>query len=95
VSYQAVGPSAPTGVTAVRGNTQVSVSWSAPGSDGGLPIAGYTRSARGGGTTITQTVNNPSAPSAVIGGLTNGTACDITVAADNPAGTGRPGTFPV
>jgi Fibronectin type III domain len=93
VSYQAVVPAAVTGVTAVRGNTQVSVSWTAPGSDGGLPITGYTVSAQGGGTTITQTVNNPSATSAVIGGLTNGTAYNLTVAAVNGVGTGPTAAF--
>jgi hypothetical protein len=94
VSYQAVVPGAPTGVTAVQGNTQVSVSWSAPGSDGGLPVTGYTVSAQAGGTTITHTLNDPSATSAVIGGLTNGTAYIVTVAAVNPVGTGAAAAFP-
>ena len=94
VSYQAVVPAAVTGVTAVAGNTQARVSWSAPASDGGLPISGYTLSAQGGGTTVTQTMSNPSATSAVIGGLTNGTAYDITVAAVNPVGTGPAAAFP-
>jgi Fibronectin type III domain len=94
VSYQAVLPGGPTGVTAVPGNSQVSVAWSAPGSDGGLPVTGYTLSAQAGGTTITQTVNNPSATSAVIGGLTNGTAYNVTVAAVSPVGTGPAAAFP-
>jgi len=93
VSYQAVVPGAPGGVTAVPGNTQVSVSWSAPASDGGLPVTGYTLSAQGGGTTVTQSMNNPSATSGVIGGLTNGTAYNITVAAVNPVGTGPAAAF--
>ena len=94
VSYQAAVPDAPTGVTAVPGNTQVSLSWSAPASDGGLPVTGYTLSAQGGGTTVTQSMNNPSATSGVIGGLTNGTAYNITVAAVNPVGTGPAAAFP-
>ncbi len=94
VSYQAVVPAAPAGVTAVAGNTQVSASWSAPGNDGGLPVTGYTLSAQGGGTTVTQTLNSPSATSAVIGGLTNGTAYNITVAAINGVGTGPATAFP-
>jgi Fibronectin type III domain len=81
-------PGAPAGVSAVGGNTAVSVSWAAPGSDGGSPVTGYLVSAQGGGTTITQTVSSASATSAVIGGLTNGTAYDVTVAAVNAVGTG-------
>ena len=34
-------PDAPTGVTAVAGNTQVALSWSAPNATGGLPITDY------------------------------------------------------
>lgn len=93
VSYQAVVPAAPTGVTAVRGNTQASVSWTAPGNDGGEPVTGYTVSAQGGGTTVAQTVTNPSATSTVIGGLTNGTAYNVTVAAVNGVGTGPAAAF--
>jgi hypothetical protein len=89
ISYQLpTVPGAPTGVSAIAGNTQISVSWTAPVSDGGSAITGYTVSAQGGGTTTTRTLDDPSATSAVIGGLVNGTAYDITVAAINSVGTG-------
>ena len=38
-------PGAPTGVSAVAGNGEIDVTWTAPASDGGLPIAGYLVSA--------------------------------------------------
>jgi len=35
-------PGAPTGVSAAPGNGQATVSWSAPASNGGGPVTGYT-----------------------------------------------------
>jgi Fibronectin type III domain/Glycine rich protein/Putative Ig domain len=86
-------PGTPGTVAAIAGNTQISVSWNAPASDGGSPITGYLVSAQGGGTTFTQTLDNPSATAAIMGGLTNGTAYNVTVAAVNSMGTGPAGAF--
>ena len=85
-------PGAPTGVSALPGNGQVSVSWSAPASNGGLPITSYVVSAAtaGGGATFTETLNAP-ATGVILGGLTNGTAYNVTVAAVNSDGTGPAG----
>lgn len=85
-------PGAPTAVSALPGNGQISVSWTAPASNGGLPITGYIVSAAtaGGGTTLTETLNAP-ASGVVMGGLGNGTAYDVTVAAINSDGTGPAG----
>ncbi len=85
-------PGAPTGVSALPGNGQVSVSWVAPASDGGLPITSYVVSAAaaGGGTTFTETLNAP-ATGVIMGGLTNGTAYNVTVSAVNSDGTGPAG----
>ena len=67
-------PSAPTAATATAGDQQVSVSWTAPSSDGGSPITGYTVTASpasSGGTCST----TPPATSCTISGLTNAMPC--------------------
>jgi invasion protein IalB len=79
-------PGAPTGVTATPGNAQATVSFTAPASDGGSPITGYTVTSNpvggvdenAGTTSITHTVKS----------LKNGTAYTFTVTATNAIGTG-------
>ncbi|WP_082553359.1 peroxidase family protein [Phycicoccus sp. Root101] len=80
-------PSAPTAVTAVRGNTSVSLSWT-PGSDGGSPVTGWLVQVRIGGTTVRTDTVSGSTPSALVSGLTNGTAYNFRVQAVNANGTG-------
>ena len=82
----ATAPGAPTGVTAMAGNAQASVSFAAPASDGGAPITGYTVTSNPAGgvdtnagtTLLSHTVNN----------LVNGTPYTFTVRATNIAGQG-------
>jgi alpha-tubulin suppressor-like RCC1 family protein len=75
-------PGAPTGVSAVAGNTSATVSFTAPASDGGASITGYTAtcgdisSATGTASPITVT------------GLFNGAGYSCTVRATNANGTG-------
>jgi len=83
IPYLAVAPSAPTAVTGTPGDTQVAVSWTAPVSNGGPPITGYTVTATPGGQTATTT----GATSATVTGLTNGTGYTFAVTATNAVGT--------
>ena len=81
-------PGAPARVSATPGNGQLSVSWTAP-SDGGSPITGYvvTAATDGGGTAFSQTLDRP-ATGTIVGGLTDGTGYNVSVAAVNAVGTG-------
>ena len=92
-------PGAPTGLTATAGNGQVALTWTAPSSDGGSPVTGYTATASPGGTTCSV---GGSTLGCTITGLTNGTTYSFTVRATNAVGTGpasapasvTPGTLP-
>ena len=89
VTPQAV-PSTPLNVVGVGGNAQVSLSWSAPLSNGGRAITDYDiqYSSNSGSTWTTFTDSVSSATSAVVTGLSNGTSYIFQVAAKNSVGTG-------
>jgi RHS repeat-associated protein len=77
-------PLAPSNVSASGGNTQATVSWSAPVDNGSGTITGYTVTASPGGRTATTS----GATSVIVTGLTNGTAYTFTVRATTAAGSG-------
>jgi hypothetical protein len=76
-------PGAPTIGTATAGNAQATVTFTAPGSQGGGPITGYRATSTPGGITATG-----AASPITVTGLTNGTAYTFTVAAQNAGGFG-------
>ena len=76
-------PGAPTSVTATAGNAQATVSFTAPASNGGSAITGYTVTSNPGGITAQGSVSP-----ITVTGLTNGTAYTFTVTATNAVGTG-------
>ena len=93
LEVDATVPVTPTGVSAVAGDGQITVSWTAlSGADtGGRPIIAYTATARAGTSTASCRINSP-ATSCTIPSLDNGTAYSVTVVAHNLGGTS--GTSP-
>jgi hypothetical protein len=78
-------PGAPTIGTATAGDASASISFTAPTSNGGASISGYTASCTAGSTSRTGTA--AVSPVAVTG-LTNGSVYSCSVTASNSAGTG-------
>ena len=83
-------PGAPTGLSGTSGDTQVTLSWTAPASTGGSAITDYAIqfSSNGGSTWSPFTDGTSTATVAAVTSLTNGTAYVFRVAAINAAGQG-------
>lgn len=90
-------PGAPARPGAVAADRSASVTWTAPSSDGGRPITGYTVIARAAGQADVQVSATAAARRAVVSGLRNGVAYTFEVRATNAVGTGTssPRTSPV
>ena len=87
----ATTPGAPTTVLGTAGNTQVALTWTAPGSTGGAAISGYKveYSSNSGSSWSTATSNTGSATASyTVTGLTNLSTYIFKVSAINGAGTG-------
>ena len=82
----ATAPGVPTAVTATAGNAQASVNFSAPASNGGSPITGYSATCTGPATVSVSAAFAP----IVVAPLTNGGAYSCTVVATNAIGSSMP-----
>jgi hypothetical protein len=80
-------PSAPTGATAEADTKSALVSWTAPSSDGGSAITGYTVTPYIGATAQTPVQAGASTTKTRVAGLTNGTSYTFKVTASNSVGT--------
>lgn len=84
-TVNAVAPGAPTIGTATAGDTQASVTFTAPASNGGASITTYTATANPGGAT--GTCSGPAACTITVTGLSNGVSYTFSVTANNGTGT--------
>ena len=82
-------PGAPTSVVGVGGNGAANISWLAPAYDGGAAISVYIVTSVPGNITC----SNGSTTNCQISGLTNGTAYQFSVAAQNAVGVGPSSTL--
>lgn len=90
-------PGQVSGVSAVAGDRQATVTWTAPGYPGSDPVNRYVVTASPGGQTCTVTVTYTTPPtvpatSCTVTGLTNGVPYTFTVQAGSLAGLGLPST---
>ena len=85
VTTTAVGPHTPA-LTITRGNTQLSLSWSLPTSDGGSALSGYDIDYRKkGAESWTNVAHTGLTRTKTITGLTNGVTYEVRVRAKNEA----------
>jgi len=90
VASTASPPSAPQNLTASPGQSVVTLTWSAPATDGGAPVTSYNvyRGTSAGGEGTSPYATNLTALTLVDKGTTNGTTYFYRVAAVNSAGEG-------
>ena len=90
LSFTEKRPDAPTIGTATAINSEATVPFTAPSSDGGSAITSYTATSIPGG--FTGTLSQPGSGNITVTGLTNGTAYTFTVTATNAIGTSAAST---
>jgi len=88
-SLGASPPGPPSNAIALAGDTTATLWWSPPTTDGGSPVQDYTVTAIGTSGGPSATVSGlPPPTTAIVRGLTNGTAYTFVVTATNSAGAG-------
>jgi alpha-tubulin suppressor-like RCC1 family protein len=87
LSSAAAAPGTP---TAVSGNGEASVSWSAPAWNGGSPVTGYLVTPLVAGVPQTPTMFRSTATTQTVTGLVDGVSHAFTVAATTALGVGAP-----
>ena len=92
-SSPVTAPGAPTSLTATAGNTEVSLSWTAPSDNGGSTITDYVVEYRTNDLWGTFDDGVSPTTSATITGLTNGVAYEFRVSAVSLAGVGPASTI--
>ena len=91
VTSPSTSPGPPTNVVATPGNGALSVTWSAPSSDGGSALTDYVvEYSSNGGTSWTLATCSGTATTCTITGLTNATSYVVRVSTTNAVGTGDP-----
>jgi titin len=87
-------PGAPTGISAIGGGNEATLSWSAPANNGGAAITDYLTeySSDSGATWSTYSDAITAETSATVGGLTPGVTYRFRVSAINAAGVGASST---
>src|SRR5713226_5612942 len=76
-------PSAPTGPSAVPGNAQATVTWTAPANNNGSSITGYVITPYFGTTALAARTYGSAATTEIVTGLTNATTYTFKIAATN------------
>ncbi|HET6874644.1 MAG TPA: fibronectin type III domain-containing protein [Acidimicrobiales bacterium] len=92
LAASATPPGAPTGLSGQAGDRSVTLSWVAPGSNGGRHITGYRVTPYLGGVAQPPTTFSSAATTQNITGLSNDRAYTFTVDAISAAGAGPPST---
>ena len=85
IAFTEKSPDAPTIGTAIAGDEEATVSFTAPSSDGGFTITSYTATSSPGD--ITGTLSQAGSGDITVTGLTNSTIYSFTITATNAIGT--------